>query len=119
MVPAPNQTAKNQGGCRHWGIIFALAEGSGGTELEGEFTLLFRCLLIKLGVIAEVGPRLGALGSAKNASDMQIGGAKVPRLIRVEVEPELIKTAEKEIVQQGNAPPAGGVGRDWLVILPS
>jgi hypothetical protein len=37
----------------------------------------------------------------------------------IEVEPELIETAKEAIVEQGNAPPAGGVRSDGPTVGPA
>ena len=69
----------------------------------------------------EVGPRLGALGGAQDAGDVQVGRPQVPGLVGVDVEPELVEMAEEVVVQQGDTPPAGGVpgemGLRWLKVM--
>jgi len=119
VVPATEQTAKDAIGRRHSGIELPLAEGGGGIELEGQLTITLRRLLIKLLIVTEVGPGLGALGGAQDAGDVQVGRSQMPGLIRIEVKPELIELGKQAIVEQGDAPPAGGVGGDRLAVGPA
>jgi hypothetical protein len=49
---------------------------------------------------------------------VQVGWAEVPGLVGVEVEPELAEVAKEAIVQQRDAPPAGGSRWYWLLVLP-
>ncbi len=118
VVPAAQQTAENAGGGGHGGVVLALAKGGGGVELEGELAVCLRRLVVELRVVAKIGPGLGALGGAENAGDMQVGWPQVPGLVRVEVEPEGAELAEEAIVQQGDAPPAGGRGGDRVGVVP-
>ena len=118
VVPAAEQAAKDTVWSRHGGIIFSLTKGSGGTKLERQFAVCFGSLVVELRVVAKVGPGLGALGGAENAGDMQVGGAEMPGLVGVEVEPEGAELAEEAIVQQGDAPPAGGRGGDRVGVVP-
>ena len=66
---------KNTVGVGHGRILAALAEGSRGVELKDEFAIALRGLLIKLSIVAEVGPGLGALGRAENTCDMKVSRA--------------------------------------------
>jgi hypothetical protein len=97
--------------------MFALAKGGGGVELEAEFAVCLGSLVIELRIVAEVGPGLGALGGAQNAGDVQVGGAEVPGLVGVEVKPELAEVAKEAIVEQGDAPPAGGGRGDGVGVV--
>ena len=55
-------------------------------------------MFIKLRIVAKVSPGLGALWCAEDAGDVQVGGAKVPGMLRIEVEPEGVELVKEAII---------------------
>lgn len=74
--------------------MLTLPKSSGRTEGKFNLAIAFRSLFVELGIGAKICPRLSGLRRTQETGNLQISRTEMPRVLRIEVEPELAKVTK-------------------------